>query len=184
MCQTRVHTKYVTKPPPKEWKWVMKCQYMPLLPWPPGFFAQDQSHQRLQIQSWAVSHQHLWCWSAAPRHFHMLQEKEKKKRLFTDISLSCGWFSSTYKCSFFKETYSWRILWARSHQCHVGGCQQKAGGCLGNGQSACYPCHQIHLLLCHLRVKTTANRKPSSGHTHYLDWHPRLYNLLQQPSEP
>lgn len=132
--RARLQKMCVTKPPPTEWKWVMKYRYVPLLPWPPRFFAQDQSHRRPQIQSWAASHRRPWCWSAAPRHFHMLQDKEKilcniniihlqqqliGKKILKNVLLCDG-------------TYSWKTPWARSHQCHVGGCQQKAGGCLGN----------------------------------------------------
>lgn len=73
-------------------------------------------------------------------------------------------FTAHTQVLLFKETYSWRNLWARSHQCHVGGCQQKAGGCLGNGQSACCPCHRIQSLPCHLQDKTTGTRKPRSAH--------------------
>lgn len=73
-------------------KWVMKW-YMPLLPWPPGFFGQDQGHQRPQIQSWATSHRHPWCWFAVQLRFHTLQQ-ERTTRAFTwDDSWNMTWWT-------------------------------------------------------------------------------------------
>lgn len=73
----------------------MKHQYMPLLPWPPGFFAQDQSRQRPQIQSWAISHRHLWCWFSVPQRFRTLKEEKNKSRDLRDSKMlemySGGW---------------------------------------------------------------------------------------------
>lgn len=60
----------------------MKLQYKPLLPWPPGFFAPVRSRQRPQIQSWAVSRRHLWCWFSVPRRFRRLKKEGHKKEMF------------------------------------------------------------------------------------------------------
>lgn len=146
---------------------------MPLLPWPPGFSALDQSHQRPQIQSWEASHRHPWCWSAAQLHFRMLQYEKKKRyyiiklKIYPQSETAIHYFKLNREL-LFEETYSWRNLWARSHRCHVGGCRQKADGCLGSGQSACCPCHQIQHRLCHLQVRTKQQEEKhqKSSETH------------------
>lgn len=61
-----------------KWNWRMKCWYMPLLPWPPEFFAQVPSRQTPQIQSLATFRQLPLCWSAALPHFHKLQQGKGK----------------------------------------------------------------------------------------------------------
>lgn len=135
---------------------LMKHQYMPLLPWPPGFFAQDQSRQRPQIQSWAISHRHLWCWFSVPQRFRRLK-KEINKRFttFQDVGDVQWWLAM-------EKTYSWRSLWARFHQCRVEGCRQRAGWCPGNGWSACPPRRRTPSHLCHLPMKTAARKLRST----------------------